>query len=234
MCWWIRPYRPSDRQAVWTLVADTAFFGAPVEAFLEDRTLYCAAFAAYYTDYEPDRLWVAEVDRTVVGYVMGCGDSRRRVRTWGTRILPTILGAGLQRRYRIGRKTLRCAWRLLQAVLGRQIPAVPFDQFPGHLHIGVAAAARGQGVGRALLETSLAQFWATGVSGVHLMTTDRNRAACHLYESLGFQLLDTRQAGFWRGLIAGGVQNRAYGIRADWWVGGNGDGDTAFLPALRG
>ncbi|MEA3309760.1 MAG: hypothetical protein U9Q70_09655 [Chloroflexota bacterium] len=31
----------------------------------------------------------------------------------------------------------------------------------------------------------LAQFWATGVSGVHLMTTNHNRAACHLYESRG-------------------------------------------------
>lgn len=236
MRWWIRPYQRSDRQAVWTLVADTAFFGAPVEAFLEDRTLYCAAFAAYYTDYEPDRLWVVEVNGTVAGYVMGCDDSQRRDCMWSTHILPAVLGAGLKRRYRIGRKTLRCAWRWLQTVVGRQIPAVPLDQFPGHLHIGVAAAARGQGIGRALLETSLAQFWATGVSGVHLMTTDRNQAACHLYEALGFRLLDTRQTGFWRGLIIEGVQNRAYGIRADWCIGRllGGDGDTAFLPALRG
>lgn len=216
MYWWIRPYCPADRQAVWTLVADTAFFGAPVEAFLEDRTLYCAAFAAYYTDCEPDRLWVAQVDGTVAGYVMGCGDSRRRDRTWSTRILPAVLGAGLQRRYRIGRKTLRCAWRWLQTVVERQIPAVPLDQFPGHLHIGVAAWARGQGIGHALLEASLTQFWATGVGGVHLMTTNRNQAACHLYEALGFRLLDARRTGFWRGLIAGEVQNRAYGIGADW------------------
>jgi len=216
----IRPYHPSDRQAVWTLAADTAFFGAPVEAFLEDRTLYCAVFVACYTDCEPERLWVAEVDGTVVGYVMGCDDSRRRVQTWCTHILPMTLYRGLQRRYQIGRKTLRYTYRLLWAALRGQNPAVPLDQFPGHLHLGVAAASRGRGIGRALLETCLAQFWATGVGGVHLITTDRNRAACHLYESLGFQLLDSRQTRFWRGLVAGDVQNRVYGIRPDWWKRG--------------
>jgi ribosomal protein S18 acetylase RimI-like enzyme len=229
----IRPYHPSDRQAVWTLAADTAFFGAPVEAFLEDRILYCAAFVAYYTDYEPERLWVAEVGGTVAGYVMGCGDSVRRIRTWCVRILPIFLCRGLQRRYQIGGKTLRYTYRLLQAALEGQSPAVPLNRFPGHLHIGVAAAARGQGIGRALLETCLAQFWATGIDGVHLVTTDRNQAACHLYESLGFRLLDARQTRLWRGLVAGNVQNRAYGIRPDWWVGRGGRSRFSRFPASR-
>jgi ribosomal protein S18 acetylase RimI-like enzyme len=212
----IRPYHPSDRQVVWTLAADTAFFGAPVEAFLEDRTLYCKAFVAYYTDYEPEWLWVAEVDGSVAGYVMGCGDSRRRSKTWCTRILPAVLRQCLQRHCRIGGKTLRYTYRLLRAALEGQRPAVPLAQFPGHLHVGVAAASRGQGIGRALIETCLARFWAAGVGGVHLMTTDRNRAACRLYESLGFRLLDARQTQLWRGWVAGDVQNRAYGIRPDW------------------
>jgi ribosomal protein S18 acetylase RimI-like enzyme len=212
----IRPYQPSDRQAVWTLAADTAFFGAPVEAFMEDRALYCAAFVTYYTDYEPEWLWVAEVEGAVAGYVMGCGDNRRRWQTWCVRIMPTVLRQCLRRRCRIGAKTLRYTYRLLRAALAGQLPAVPLDQFPAHLHIGVAAASRGQGIGRALIETCLAQFWATGIGGIHLVTTDRNQAACRLYESLGFRLLDTRQTQLWRGWVAGNVQNRAYGIRPDW------------------
>ncbi|MBL7063862.1 MAG: GNAT family N-acetyltransferase [Anaerolineae bacterium] len=212
----VRPYRPQDREAVWTLAADTAFFGAPVEPFLGDRTLFCAAFAAYYTDYEPARLWVAEAAGTVIGYVMGCGDSRRRTRIFRARILPAVLRGVLQGHYHVGRKALRFGLRLLQELLERAVPTVPLDRFPGHLHVSVAAPARGQGIGRTLLETCLAQFWATGISGVHLMTTDHNQAACHLYEALGFRLLDARQTCLWRGLVTGKVQNCAYGIRPDW------------------
>ncbi len=212
----VRPYCPQDREAVLTLAADTAFFGAPLESFLDDRALFCAAFAAYYTDYEPTRLWVAEAAGAVVGYVMGCGDSRRRALILRARILPAVLRGVLQGRYHVRGKTLRFGLRLLQELLERAVPTVPLERFPGHLHLNVAAPARGHGIGRALLETCLAQFWATGVSGVHLMTTDHNRAACHLYEALGFRLLDARQTRLWGRLVAGEVQNHAYGIRPDW------------------
>lgn len=208
----IRRYCPPDREAVWTLVADTAFFGEPVEAFFDDRRLYGAAFAAYYTDYEPERLWVAERAGSVVGCLMGCGDSRRRMRISRTRILPAVLSGVLQGHYRIGTKTLRHILRMAQEYPERSIPTVPLERFPGHLHVNVAAPARGQGIGRALLEAALAQFWETGVRGVHLLTTDRNPAACHLYETLGFRLLDARPTRRWRGLVAGRVENRAYGI----------------------
>jgi|YNPBryantNP2012_1023418.scaffolds.fasta_scaffold02061_4 ribosomal protein S18 acetylase RimI-like enzyme len=211
----IRPYTPQDQEAVWTLVADTAFFGDPVEAFLEDRALYCALFAAYYTDYEPERLWVAETNGVVFGYVMGCGDSHRRLQIFLTRILPGVVGGVLRHRYTIGRKALTYASHALQEVFaGRHLTAIT-AQFPGHLHIGVAASARGQGIGRALLETSLRQFWTTGVRGVHLVTTDRNQVACHLYESVGFRLLNAYPTRLWNGFVKG-VQTRVYGIKPQW------------------
>ncbi len=37
----VRPYRPEDRAALLAIGADTGFFGAPVEAFYEDRRLVC-------------------------------------------------------------------------------------------------------------------------------------------------------------------------------------------------
>lgn len=215
----IRPYLPQDRQGVWKLVADTAFFGDPVEAFLDDRALYCAAFAAYYTDYEPERLWVAEMDGAVVGYVMGCGESRRRLRIWSTRILPDMLGGLLTHRYKAGRRTLAYIRRALREAWAERRMVNTITEFPGHLHIGVAAPVRGQGIGRALLEASLAQFWATGVEGVHLVTTDRNRAACHLYETVGFRLLSARRTHLWDGLV-GEVQSRIYGIKPQWQITG--------------
>ena len=40
----IKPYQQSDRDDVFCIAADTAFFGEPVEAFLDDRRLFCDAF----------------------------------------------------------------------------------------------------------------------------------------------------------------------------------------------
>ena len=52
-----------------------------------------------------------------------------------------------------------------------------------------------------------------GVPGVFLDTTDINAAACKLYESLGFMLLDKRQTSVWKDIIPGSVENRCYGLR---------------------
>jgi ribosomal protein S18 acetylase RimI-like enzyme len=198
---------------VWDLAADTAFFGDPVEAFLDDRALFCAAFVAYYTDHEPERLWVAEIDGTVVGYVTGCGDSRRQAQTFRSRVLPGVLWGVLRRRYRIGFKTLRFALRMAREGLRHGRPDVSLDRYPGHLHINVLAGARGNRIGRALLERSLVQFWATGVPGVHLSTTDHNVAACHLYESVGFRLLHAWPSRLWDSLVDRPIQRRIYGIQ---------------------
>src|SRR5687767_4188416 len=37
----IRPFELHDRESVFRLAADTAFFGEPLEAYLDDRRLFC-------------------------------------------------------------------------------------------------------------------------------------------------------------------------------------------------
>jgi GNAT superfamily N-acetyltransferase len=156
------------------------------------------------------------MDGSIVGYVLGCGDCERRSAVFRSHILPEMLRRLFRGRYRIGRKMLRFAWRFLLDRLEHAPPALPLARFPGHLHINVAAPARGHGIGRELLRISLAQFWATGVPGVHLRTTDHNQAACYLYEKMGFRLLDAQPTRLWHGLVAAPVENRIYGIESSW------------------
>ncbi len=216
--WRIRPYERRDRAAVWQLAADTAFFGAPVEAFLDDRRLFCDAFYAYYTDLEPEHAWVAAAGPQVVGFVVGSVDMRRRNRRWRREMLPRVLKRALCGGYRLGRRTTRYGWRGLAAALRGEVPRVDLDAYPAHLHINVDGHWRGQGIGYALIQTCLARFWAEGVSGVHLNTTSLNEAACHLYEKVGFHVLDARKTTLWRGLIDEPVENRVYGIVSAWWI----------------
>ncbi len=208
----VRPYEPADRAAVLKVAADVAFFGEPLEAFLEDRWLFAEAFCAYYTDREPEHAWVACADGQVVGYLLGCLDTRAQRRRWRREVLPRLLWRALGGRYRLGRLTARYVLAHARGLLCGEFPRVDSASYPAHLHIGIAAPWRGHGLGRRLLEAFLAQARAAGVRGVHLETTSQNVAACRLYERLGFRLLDARPTRLWARLIPGPVENRCYGM----------------------
>jgi ribosomal protein S18 acetylase RimI-like enzyme len=207
----IRPYRPTDREAVLRIAADSAFFGEPVEAFLEDRCLFCDFFYAYYIDFEPEYAWVACADATVVGFLVGSRDTRARPRRWLRSILPRVARGFLRGGYHLGRLTFRYVSRLAGESLKRHISPDP-DAFPAHLHVNLAADWRNVGLGRRLMVTFLDQLRTLGSPGVHLSTTSLNPAACHLYENLGFHLLSAFPTGLWEGLVPGPVENRCYGL----------------------
>ena len=68
----VRPYQVSDRESVFRIGADTAYFGAPVEAYMEDRNVFLDGFYAYYTDLEPEHAWVAILFGDVVWFLIVC------------------------------------------------------------------------------------------------------------------------------------------------------------------
>ena len=71
----IRAYRASDRAAVRSIVFATGFMGDPVDWLWGDPESFADLFTRYYTDREPESLFVAERDRTVVGYLSRSVDS---------------------------------------------------------------------------------------------------------------------------------------------------------------
>ena len=119
----------------------------------------------------------------------------------------------IQGKYRLGGKTFTYAKYMTRGALRKEFPHVDHKQYPAHLHINVEAAMRGRGLGRIMLTVYLDQLREMSVPGVFLDTTDINAAACRLYESLGFMLLDKRQTRVWKDIIPGSVENRCYGLR---------------------
>ena len=205
----VRPYTPADREALLRIAADTAFFGAPLEAYLDDRRLFCDFFYAYYTDLEPEHAWVACADGQVVGFLTGCTDTAARSRRWVRLILPGLAGRLLGGHYRLGRKTWRYVVRLATA---RPASAPDLRAYPAHLHVNLAEGWRGRGLGRGLIEACLGQMHALGLPGIHLSTTSVNLAACRLYAALGFRLLAVWPTRLWEGLVEGPVDERVYGL----------------------
>jgi ribosomal protein S18 acetylase RimI-like enzyme len=208
----LRPYQSTDREQVLQLAADTAFFGEPVEVILEDRRLFCDLVYAYYTDDEPELAWVAVEDSYLMGFIVGAVDTARQQRVVREQIAPRVAAGVLRGRYRTGPLTWRWLGRLGSSALRRDLADVDLHQYPAHLHINVDGRSRGKGVGRQLMERYLEHLRALGVAGVHLHTTDRNVAACILYERLGMRLLDARPTRLWSHVVSEPVESRCYGI----------------------
>lgn len=59
--------------------------------------------------------------------------------------------------------------------------------------VAVGVTARGRGIGRALFEAAHATLAAAGVRVAWLVTTNDNEPAIHLYESLGYALVEIRR-----------------------------------------
>ncbi|OUM03413.1 GNAT family N-acetyltransferase [Variovorax sp. JS1663] len=66
----------------------------------------------------------------------------------------------------------------------------------GVLGIGLVAGARHQGVGRRLMEATIAKAWATGMTRIELIVRADNLNAKALYERLGFEMEGIRRKSF--------------------------------------
>ena len=209
----IKPYQQSDRDYVFCIAADTAFFGEPVEAFLDDRRLFCDAFVRYYTDYEAEYAWVACMGDKIVGYLSGCVDTAAQRKRYLIRTIAPLVGRVFQGKYKLGSKTWRFVRSMLGGVIRYEYPHVNYDEWSAHLHINVDVRSRGQGLGQKLMDAYLNQIRGLSVPGVFLDTTNLNEAACRLYEKQGFQLLNCRETRVWNYLFKRSVENRSYGLK---------------------
>jgi ribosomal protein S18 acetylase RimI-like enzyme len=79
-------------------------------------------------------------------------------------------------------------------------PAELAAAYPAHLHIDLQERARGQGLGRLLMERLLADLRARGVVGVHLGVDEDNPDAIAFYRHLGFQDVGHEPGGLLMGL----------------------------------
>jgi len=208
----IRPYTQSDREPLFKIAADTAFFGDPIEIYLEDRRIFLDLFYRYYTDFEPEHAWIAEANQQVVGFLTGGTDAAKQKEYFNQRLLPQFLALFLKGHYQTGPKTWAYLWNMVKARLKKKTVLINHQKYPAHLHINVDKNWRGYGVGRKLMRTYFDQLIDENIPGVYLETTSENKTACQLYERIGFQLLGTSPVHHWKKLIDHPVENRTYGL----------------------
>jgi ribosomal protein S18 acetylase RimI-like enzyme len=180
----IRLYRPSDRARVREIAFLTGYMGEPVDWLWSDAESFADLLTPWYTDREPESLFVAERGDSVVGYLMGCTDSRRAA--GATR---TAVRALLTRSVPFRPGVAGFFWRSVFDVLrdrGAPEESLLDPRWPAHLHINLLPEARGQGAGAALIRAFVERLGALGSPGLHLGTFAENTNAQSFFRAQGF------------------------------------------------
>lgn len=165
----IRLYRPEDREAVRDICRRTAYRNKGHAAVFEDGELFADYWTRYYTDYEPESLFVVEENGEVLGYLMGCMDSRRHERIMGWKIVPSVLLRALWKlatfRYRNETSRRMIYWLVTRG--WREAPEIATERFPAHYHCNVLRKGYGKNYYSALVLRFLDEMDRRGVPGLH-------------------------------------------------------------------
>lgn len=188
----VRRYQPSDRDQIRTIAIQTASQRDTMTTLLGDPEVMADLLTRYYTDHEPESLWVAERGGTVIGYLSGCLQSARRRRAMARSIVPNVVWQAIRNGV-LGRRE---TWHLLQSIIktfglgeGRRMKPV-LTKYPAHLHINLNPGVRGRGVGRALVERFEEQAREAGVPGIHARVHADNERGRGFFESLDYESIN--------------------------------------------
>lgn len=165
----IRPYRSGDREAVREISRRTAYRNKGSGAVFEDGELFADYWTRYYTDFEPESCLVVEQDGEVIGYLLGCKDTRRHIRIMSRHIVPRVLASALWRlgtfQYRKRSSRRMLYWLMLYG--WREAPEIPLERFPAHYHCNLLRKGYGKNYYSEMVLRFLDQLENSGVPGLH-------------------------------------------------------------------
>ena len=191
----IRPAALSDLPGTYRVCLLTGDSGRDGSALYDDPDLLGHVYVGPYVVGVPGTELVLVDSLGVAGYLLSADDSRAFERWADAEWWP-----GLRDRY-----PRRDDDSLDAEVIGliHEPPRAPdevLDEFPAHLHIDLVERARGQGMGRTLVEHLLADLRSRGIHGVHLDVAADNPNGQGFYHHLGFHEVHSRPGSVLMGL----------------------------------
>lgn len=182
----IRPFRPSDREALYAICIRTGDSGRDATALYRDPRLLPDIYAGPYLQLEPElALVLTDSEDRPVGYLVGTIDTPRFVAAYQRTWLPSVRGTYPKLETK-GSDEHRDAERIRELHHPEWMLRDDLADYPAHLHIALLPHAQGKGAGRALIEIYLTTVHAAGVPGVHLSMSAANTRARAFYERLSF------------------------------------------------
>lgn len=193
----VRKYTAADRPQVRQIAIDTAFVGQPASAFMDADEILADGLTLYFTDHEPESLFVSEENGKVVGYITGAVDTRIMDRVFFRRILLVMCRRVLTQGVLLRRKNIVFIWRVILSAFRGEFFAPDFSRdYPSTLHINIAASARKLGAGSRLMSAFLEYLKSAGSTGVRMATM--SPGAGPFFERHGFKALFRSRRSYFR------------------------------------
>jgi GNAT superfamily N-acetyltransferase len=184
----IRSYNQKDRPSVRAIYSMDEYARPKLSARYPGFGRYLADEMSYYPDFEPESLFVAEVNGRVAGALLGAVDTGRFQIIYRKRIRSMIIHRLLAGAY--GKPgwlpaILRTEW------VNRAVKAgfVDRKQYPAHLHIGVLPIYRRQGLGSMLMTAFSDYLHSLSIPGFHLFASSFHPLGIAFYQKLNLTLL---------------------------------------------
>ena len=195
-----RKYQPRDRLGLRQIVYDTAFMGEPAGKFFDGQEVITDALSLYFTDYEPEASFVAELDGQILAYLIGTKDKPAAERTFNRKIALPLLFKGLKQGVLLRPKNLLFFIRCLKDALvnGIRTPDVTL-KYPATFHLNVKSGFRGLKIGPQLIKLFLEYLGAAQIKGVHLATLSDQAAGFFLNQ--GFTRLYQGKRSYFRNIL---------------------------------
>jgi GNAT superfamily N-acetyltransferase len=187
----LRPYRPSDAQALRDVCLRTAQTGGDATGLYVSDALMPDVFATPYVEFAPDLAFVlastAEVGERVQGYILGVADTARFVSWFRATWVPRL---ALAYEHVVPPRT-RCELIRHLGFTPERMLIPELERYPAHLHIDILPPLQRQGWGRALMGALVTALRARRVPGLHLTMDAANVEARRFYDRLGFRELES-------------------------------------------
>jgi ribosomal protein S18 acetylase RimI-like enzyme len=183
----LRPYRPSDAQALREVCLRTAQAGGDATGLYVSDDLMPEVFATPYVEFAPDLAFVLDpgAGQRVQGYILGIADTARFVEWFRATWVPRL---ALAYEHVVPWRT-RCELIRHLGFTPERMLIPELERFPAHLHIDILPAFQRQGWGRRLLSALIAALRERGVPGLHLTMDPANVNARRFYDRAGFREL---------------------------------------------
>lgn len=187
----IRRFHPSDLPALYRICLQTGFNGQDASDRVSDPDLIGHIYVGPYAVLDPLHAFVVTMGSDVVGYLVAAHHSTDFHARCEAEWFPL-----LRQRYPLpaaDEATLTADFvRTLHR--GHVVPrGVDLAAYPAHLHINLLASARGQGVGRKLMNHLFAALRQQQVPGVFLYAGAANTPALAFYDRMGFRRIEANE-----------------------------------------
>jgi len=172
----IRHYKKSDREYLKKICVETA--SPAFQANEKTREAVCVLFNDYYTDHEPESIFVAVGDDNIpFGYILCGKDAQRMIRLMHVEYLPKLVGF----------KDEEIAW--YEGYLQSNLRYI--DKYPAHLHIDILEGHQRQGIGHQLVDALVTHLKEKKIKGLFLIVSRDNEKGVCFYRKYGFKEIDS-------------------------------------------